>query len=340
MLFPSIAGLFLVIAAGILQGVFLLPLDYLRKLNWENSWFLFSLFGMLVFNWTLGLKISPHLTSIYKAVPILDLGMLSLFGIGWGLGAVLFGLGMARLGLSLGYPIIMGLIAALGALLPLLVFFPSAIYTTKGVLVILACVIVLGGIVLCSRAAASKTVCVEEKENRPHLGASLMIAVGAGALSCLPNIGMSFSGRLFSTAKNYGVEPAVATDMAWVIFFSAGFTVNAAYCLYLMARNHTAALFVSRDLPRNVLLTATMGLLWIGSFYGYGAGASKLGSFGSVIGWPLFIATSISVGNLVGIWRGEWRSAVPRARSMLSRGLLLMGVALAVLCASGTVPGS
>ena len=51
-----------------------------------------------------------------------DLAVLALFGMGWGLGAVLFGLGMDRLGMALGYPIIMGLIAGLGALIPLLVF--------------------------------------------------------------------------------------------------------------------------------------------------------------------------------------------------------------------------
>ena len=44
-----------------------------------------------------------------------------------GLLGVLFGLGMARLGMALGYPIIMGLISSLGALIPLLVFFPQAL---------------------------------------------------------------------------------------------------------------------------------------------------------------------------------------------------------------------
>ena len=131
-----VTGLVYVFAAGILQGTFLLPMDFVRGWRWEQSWLAFSFFGMLVFNWLLTLSTLPHLVEIYQAASIGDLSRLSLFGLGWGLGAVLFGLGMARLGFSLGYPIIMGLIASMGALAPLIIFFPTALGTTKGILIV------------------------------------------------------------------------------------------------------------------------------------------------------------------------------------------------------------
>src|ERR1700730_604838 len=113
------AGICYVLAAGILQGVFLLPMDYVRAWRWERSWLAFSFFGMLAFNWLFAFTALPRILDVYHELPAADVAQLALFGLGWGLGAVLFGLGMARLGLSLGYPIIMGLIAALGALVPL-----------------------------------------------------------------------------------------------------------------------------------------------------------------------------------------------------------------------------
>src|SRR5262245_47781288 len=119
-------GFAYILAAGILQGVFLLPMDYVREWRWERSWLAFSFFGMLAFNWLFAFATLPRILDVYQGIPAADISRLALFGLGWGLGAVLFGLGMARLGLSLGYPIIMGLIAALGALVPLLVFFPGA----------------------------------------------------------------------------------------------------------------------------------------------------------------------------------------------------------------------
>jgi L-rhamnose-H+ transport protein len=77
-----------------------------------------------------------------------------------------------------------------------------------------------------------------------------------------------------------------------------------------------------------------MALMWIGSFYLYGAGAAKLGRWGVVVGWPLFISLSIIVGNLWGLWRGEWKGAPALARQLLNQGLLVLIVAVIVVAVS------
>ena len=41
-------GLAIVLFAGILQGTFILPMNYTRDWKWEHNWFVFSLLGMLV----------------------------------------------------------------------------------------------------------------------------------------------------------------------------------------------------------------------------------------------------------------------------------------------------
>src|ERR1039457_6359723 len=155
-LMPLLLGFLLVLLAGLLQGTFILPMTLVRKWSWEHTWATFSLLGMVVFNWIITLVFVPNIFAVYFASPPRDLAILALFGLGWGLGAVLFGLGMARLGLALGYPIIMGLIASLGALVPLAIFFPQTLLSLKGALIVCGMLAVLAGIVLCSRAAARK----------------------------------------------------------------------------------------------------------------------------------------------------------------------------------------
>lgn len=329
------AGLLLVLLAGIFQGIFLLPMDRTRGWTWEQNWLGFSLFGMILFNWLItGLTI-PQILDIYRVAPAGDLLLLLLFGLGWGLGAVLFGLGMARLGLALGYPIIMGLIAALGALVPLLMFFPETLASLKGGLILGGMLVVVIGILLCSRAGASKGEA--STSARTGLTSGLMIAVAAGVLSSLPNIGMAFATRVIAIAGAQGVAPDRAGNVVWALFFTAGFAVNAGYCLYLMARGKSGGRLFGADAARNLFFTGLMGLLWIGSFYGYGMGAARLGPLGPVIGWPLFIACSILVGNLVGLWRGEWRNAPSAARRLLGQGLVVLLAAVGLIAVSGTL---
>ncbi len=328
------AGLVLVLMAGIFQGVFLLPMDRTSGWRWEQNWLGFSFFGMILFNWFFTILTIPQILTIYSAAPSGDLLLLVLFGLGWGLGAVLFGLGMARLGLALGYPIIMGLIAALGALVPLLVFFPATLVSLKGALILGGMLVVVIGILLCSRAGAAKSG--TEASVQRGLSGGIAIAVAAGVLSSLPNIGMAFATRVIAIAGAQGVAPALAGNVVWALFFTAGFAVNAVYCLTRMAQDGTLALLGREASLRNLVLTGLMGLLWIGSFYAYGMGAARLGQLGAVIGWPLFIASSILVGNLVGLGRGEWKGAPYAARRLLTQGLAVLIAAVGLIAIGGT----
>ena len=109
-------GLALVLLAALLQGTFVLPMTMVKSWSWEHL-------GDLLVAGHVSLELdrypSPgpkYLRSVCDFAAH-DLAVLALFGMGWGLGAVLFGLGMDRLGMALGYPIIMGFIAGLGALI-------------------------------------------------------------------------------------------------------------------------------------------------------------------------------------------------------------------------------
>lgn len=100
-------GFALILVAAFFQGSFMLPMSHTREWAWEHTWAVFSLLGMILLNWLMFIVLFPKPFAIYASVPTRDLVTLFLFGAGWGFGAVLFGLGMDRLGLAIGYPLIM-----------------------------------------------------------------------------------------------------------------------------------------------------------------------------------------------------------------------------------------
>lgn len=307
-----------------------------RKWEWEHIWATFSLLGMLVFNWLLAFLIIPNILSIYGSVSSGDIIILVLFGAGWGIGAILFGLGMDRLGMALGYPIIMGLIAGLGTLIPLAIFFPESLLTAKGLVLLAGMALVIIGIILCSIAGSRKQPDTESTSaaRSGSFGVGLTIAILAGVLSSLPNVGMAFGTSVIDEAKAAGISDTYAANVVWALFFTMGFIVNFGYCLYLMITRKNLGSLSSPESKRNLGLGALMALMWIGSFYLYGISAANLGQWGIIIGWPLFIALSIVVGNLWGIWRGEWKGAPAAASSLLRAGLLVLMLAVITIAIS------
>jgi L-rhamnose-H+ transport protein len=333
----AITGLFLIVLAGCLQGLFILPLTFTRRWQWEHSWAVFSLFGMLLFNWLIALVLLPHAFAAYRSVPTAELLTVVAFGAGWGLGAILFGLGMAKLGMALGYPVIMGLIASLGALVPLLLRNPAELATLKGAVLLIGMVIVVAGIILCSRASALKGTTIGALASAAAGAGGLLIAVAAGVLSCLPNVGMNYAQGLVRAAETAGTTHAMAGNVVWALLFTAGFVMNGAYCVGLMVRRGNLRDLWRNEPGRNVAWCALTALLWIGSFYLYGWGAARLGSWGGIVGWPFFICLAIAVGNLAGLWRGEWSGAPRTARVKLNLGLALLVLAVAVIALSSIV---
>jgi L-rhamnose-H+ transport protein len=326
-------GLAVVLFAGILQGTFILPMSYTREWKWEHNWFIFSLLGMLLLNAAVGFATIPVLFSIYAATPHSTLLILSALGLGWGAGAILFGLGMERLGMSLGYPIIMGLIAVLGGLIPFVLFHPRDLLSRRGCIYLLGTILAIAGIIVCSSAAARRDRERSSSATSAPTGllTGLLIAVSAGILSSLPNLGISMSAKLTNAGASLGIPPARAGNAVWVLFFGMGFVANGAYCLWQMQRRAQLAALFRHATPRNIALIFSMAAMWIGSFYIYGMGTSLLGPTGTVLAWPLFICTSILVGNFWGIRAGEWTSSAPSARRTLRAGMAILLLSVIVI---------
>jgi L-rhamnose-H+ transport protein len=328
-----IAGISLVILAAVLQGVFLLPMARARQWAWEHIWLAFSLAGMIVFNWILTFLTLPNPIAIYAAVPRQELAVLACFGMAWGVGAVLFGLGMDMIGLTLGYPLIMGLNASVGTFVPLLWLYGQSMFAGGRLLIGAGTAVAIAGISACSVAGARRELAAHQAQSvsRSRFIPGLIIAVTSGFLSCLPNIGLTYGVNTLRAAHNLGASAAFAGNAVWFIFFTFGGIVSVLYCCWLMVRRKNVRALFAPDRLANWWWALAMGAMWIASFYFYGIGAAQLGAGGGTIGWPILVSLSIGIGVLCGLGRGEWTDAPTSAKTLLWRGLALIILAVLII---------
>ena len=325
----GIAG---VLVGGILNGSFVAPMKKMPGWKWENTWLVYSISGLLVIPWIAALTTVPNLGTVLSGASAASIWRVLLFGLGWGVGSVLFGLGIARMGLAVGYGLILGLIAPIGTFLPLIVLHPEQLQTRRGTSLIVGTLIVVCGIILCAIAGKMR----EREDIRPTHGFAigLLICVLAGIFSPMLNFSFAFGGELQQRALDAGATRDAASNAIWPLCLTAGLIANAGYSILLLQRGGSWKLF--RGAPAGYWgWGALMGLLCFGSFIVYGAGANALGSLGAVVGWPLFMSMSLITSNTLGWISGEWKGAPPKAIRYAVTGMAILIVAITVIALGG-----
>ena len=136
------------------KRTFALPKKYTRRWNHENIWLVFAFTGPVLFPWLLAAVTIPSLTDVYASTPGSTLLVILGFGLGWGIGATLTGIGLKLLGVSLGLGIILGLSASVGSLVPFIVFHTEQLASRRGLLYILGTLLMFVGIGLIAMAGS------------------------------------------------------------------------------------------------------------------------------------------------------------------------------------------
>src|SRR6266478_7155493 len=147
-----VSALAVVILAGILNGSFAAPMKRMTGWQWENSWLVFAVSGLLVFPWIITFATVPKVTNICAGSSPSTLIKVLLFGLLWGVGATLFGLGISRVGLALGFALILGITASFGSLLPLAILHPEQLSDHRGLGLMLGTAVMTVGLVFLARA--------------------------------------------------------------------------------------------------------------------------------------------------------------------------------------------
>ncbi|MFC1738931.1 L-rhamnose/proton symporter RhaT [Planctomycetota bacterium] len=328
-------GFILLFIAGMSDGSMYLPAKYTRNWRWEHYWSVFSL-TFFVISWVLTFILVPDIFSIYSGIAAKDIIILAVFGALWGVGAILFGLSCYLVGMALTFPIVLGTVAVVGSLIPLMTTEADSLFTPKGGIVIIGLLITVAGIVVCSRAYKIKEDIESQTQAKraTSVVGGLLVAVFAGVFSALLNVGFSFGDNVTARAVEFGASQSFASTAVWALFFSVAFVVNLAYCLFLMIKHNTLQSFFGPEIKRNLLLGIAMGAFFTCAIFIYSVGATFLGSWGEVPGWVVFMSVDIITGNVWGLVTGEWATAPRNAHKLLKLGTAVIIIAIIVVALS------
>jgi len=330
---PSLSiGIALTLLAGLMSGNCMLPMKFNRAWKWENTWLVFSLVSLVILPWALALGLVDHLFETYRSLSLLQIAVPLLFGAGWGIAQVLFGISVQRLGLGLAYAIIVGLGALLGTLVPLFVQHRAQVGRQALLEILAGVATMLVGIGLSAWGGQ-----IRERSGRltlrstPTSGylAAVLLAILCGVMAPMLNFSFAFGQDIARQAVRLGNSELHAAYAVWPVGLAGGFLSNIAYSLYLLRKNRSWPGFKASS--PDVLLAILMGALWMGAFALYGMSATFLGSLGTSVGWGFFQIFMIMTATLSGVLTGEWKNAPGSSRLLLVSGFICLIGATALL---------
>jgi len=317
--------------SGVLNGSFAVPMKLTVKWEWENTWLLYAVSAMVVFPVIITLSTVPGLSQIYSDCTGGVLAQTFLFGFCWGIGSLTLGLGLHMVGLSLGYTIVMGIIAVTGSLIPMLVHDPASFLTLGGILIILAMLVTVAGVALCGAAGRirekAKTANAGGQTGGSRFKLGLVICVVSGILSAMLNLAFDFGAPIAEVARVHMGQAATAfraNNAIWFLALLGGVIPYLIYCGYLLVTKGTWKRYTQSGTRLYWFWGFLMAAIWISCIMLYGAAASGLGNLGTTVGWLILMSVTVLVGNLWGILTAEWKASPIKARRRMLQGLLLL----------------
>lgn len=322
----SVWGLVLALVGGVLVGNCMLPLKRIRIWPWECTWLVFSLVSLLIVPCLVAFLVVPGWLHIYHLLAMTDLLPAIIFGFGWGIAQVLFGISVVRLGMALAFTIVVGLGTVFGTIVPLVVLHKDSFSNGNAAELIAGCGIMILGVALSGYAGKLREQRQSESEQGYVFG--LSIAILAGVLSSMLNLSLAFGQPIANLAIHRGVETSSAVFAVWPVALASGLIPNLGYAGLLLYRNHSWKFL--RTSAHDLSLSILMGLLWIGAVLVYGVSTRYLGKLGDAAGWAIYQIAMVLTANVTGIVTGEWKSATRSAWIALSAGLCILVIATIV----------
>jgi len=318
-----------------LNGSFAAPMKRLSAWRWENTWLIYAFTGLLILPWIIALATVPHLGGVLQQSSGGVLAKVAIFGFAWGIGGLLFGQGIARVGLALGFAVILGITSSFGSLLPLAILHPEQLGTRAGLGLIAGTLVMILGLVLLTvagkRREREQTSALAASE-RSGFGLGLLICILSGVFSSMLNFAFVFGEEMRQLSLQAGASTAMSGNGIWALSVSCGFLPNAAYCIYLLNKNRTWGVFREKSAGAGYALgAALMGILWYSGLVVYGMGTDALGSLGKIVGWPEFMSIDIVAGILWGFFAGEWKGASRAALGYCLTGIAILFLAIGVI---------
>ena len=166
---PNLLGIGLSVLGGVLVGNCMLPLKRIRTWPWECTWLIFSVVSLALVPWAIAWLVLPNWPSMYLSVNGSEILPCFLFGIGWGIAQVLFGLAVIRLGMALGFTLVVGLGTVFGTLIPFFARQEAGLMSRNSIMLLSGCLLMVIGVGLSGWAGKMREIPTVDSAGRGHI---------------------------------------------------------------------------------------------------------------------------------------------------------------------------
>ncbi len=340
-------GLLLIATGAFSAGSFAIPFGKIKGWNWESYWLIYCIGAYILFPLTACLIFAPDFMCIYKEVPSGILLKVFLLGAVYGIGNLSFGLSLRYLGISLGYALSLGLMLAIGTLVPPVLDgrLQIMIDSSGGNLLIIGVVVACIGIGVSGWAGYLKDVMISDADKQKtitefHFLKGLFAALLVGITGSAMSLGFEQGLPVAEYAEKAGVDPLFTTMPVMLLLLSGTLITTIIWCVYLGVRNRSLQNYTrstsSATLALNYLFALSAGFLWFSQFILYGMGKSKMGPF-TFTSWGILMGLTIVFATLWGLYRKEWKGAPIKVYILMIISLLIIITSAYIIGISGSL---
>jgi L-rhamnose-H+ transport protein len=344
--FSVLIGILLIATGAFSSGSFAVPFGKIKGWKWETYWMVFSLGAYILFPFAACIIFSPEFIQIILSTSSETVITVFLLGGVYGVGNLSFGLALRYLGLSLGYALSLGLMLAIGTLIPPMIDgrLQLMMQGSGGKLLIWGIVVACVGIALSAWSGILKDKKVSDAKKQESVGEfnlikGIMAAVLVGITGSAMSLGFEQGLPISDMAAQMGVDPLFTMMPVLVVLFSGTFITTIIWCVFLGLKNHSLSDYSSASsnkiLTFNYLFGLLAGILWFGQFIVYGMGKSKMGPF-TFTSWGILMALTIVFATVWGLIRKEWKGAPVKVYVLMILSLIIIIAASFMIGISGT----
>ena len=339
------------------------PSSVIVDLDYHLAWVLFQVYASIVNTivcivWAGGME---RVSFIVKEAPAIDIVLVILFSVLWGIGSVGFGIACRVAGVGLGTNLLMGLIMIIGAFLPL-VLDGVLVSATGAVIVsgILVCCIGLGFVVkslqlrdkdeeesmVAKQSVEETEECHMKKEDpSPSLSTTkkVFICAIAALFASMLQFAFVFGSDIVDITESQngpGSTPSSGVaSVIWLFAIPMGAPASIIYGLYMNPSSIPWSTVYRCPWYRHILIILTTSLPWVAHIHLYGVSTTLLpDDVGPGVAWPVLMMVTVLAGLVWSICLGEWANSSKATRTQLRIGGVFMLCGISLMMASIGVP--
>ena len=267
----------------------------------------------------------------------------NLFSMAWGIGNVLLGISLVRIGASLSFAILSGIGIPLGVIVPMILkgsgrFQQAAdLDSDTGLVILGATGLMLVGVVFVALAGFGRDKVLDKQDERSgsFLGGLIMCVI-SGFCSVGPAFAFVYSQAPIRNAmleRGAGEWPAAIA--VWALGMLLGALINVVYPAFIMSKNKSWHLL--KESPNELGLSLIVGFNLFLAFALWFQGMLLLGPLGGSVGFGIYFALQILAAQGLGWISGEWRGVHGKPVIQMFTAVAVLVVAAGVMAYASTL---